>query len=329
MVGSTQFTLSVSIGSRVAMDFNPVTDQARVVSRGSNYQVTFRATASRLFLSNSGSRGELSLVFPKLSLRLVSIRLRGGLILACTLLCAVSAKADWTVTRSEPHSGKDGLVTRVAVSVEDNKSGDTAQLQFAVFDTKKATMRVLDQPTEPRVSLAEMMQTEKCLAGVNGGYFDPEHAAVGLLITAGQTVQSKQRAKLLSGVVSDMGGRFQIERAAAFSSKKKPTEARQCGPFLVERGRAITGLNGTRSARRSFVMAAAKGRAAIGYSSSVTLAQLGDILATPDLVAELQVQSALNLDGGSSSGFWFAGSEGAFALREYKTVRDFIGIVAR
>ncbi|MEP6821374.1 MAG: DUF4394 domain-containing protein [Chthoniobacterales bacterium] len=41
MVGTTPFTLSVSIGGRVAMDFNPVTDQARVVSRnGSNYQVS-------------------------------------------------------------------------------------------------------------------------------------------------------------------------------------------------------------------------------------------------------------------------------------------------
>ncbi len=41
MVGTTPFTLSVSIGSRVAMDFNPVTDLARVVSRnGSNYQVS-------------------------------------------------------------------------------------------------------------------------------------------------------------------------------------------------------------------------------------------------------------------------------------------------
>lgn len=40
MVGTVPFTLSVSIGSRVAMDFNPVTDQLRVVSRnGSNYQV--------------------------------------------------------------------------------------------------------------------------------------------------------------------------------------------------------------------------------------------------------------------------------------------------
>lgn len=268
-------------------------------------------------------------MFLKLSLRPLSIRLHRGLILACALLGAVSANAGWTVTQSEPHSGKGGLLTRVAVSAEDSKTGDTAQLQCAVFETKKVTMRVLDQPSEPRVSLAEMMRRESCLAGVNGGYFDPEHAAVGLLISDGRTVQAKQKAKLLSGVVSMTNGRIQIERSGAFSPKKKPAEARQCGPFLVERGRAITGLNDTRGARRTFILVADKGRAAIGYSSGVTLAQLGDLLATPDLVAALKVQSALNLDGGSSSGFWFAGDGGAFAIREFKTVRDFIGIVAR
>ncbi len=220
-------------------------------------------------------------------------------------------------------------MTRIAVSAEDSKTGETAELQFAIFETKKATMRVLDQPTEPRSSLAEMMREENCLAGVNGGYFDPEHAAVGLLISDGQTVQAKQKAKLLSGVVSVVNGRLQIERSGAYAPRKKPADARQCGPFLVESGRAIPGLNATRGARRTFILVADKGRAAIGYCSDVTLAQLGDLLATPGLAADLKVQSALNLDGGSSSGFWFAGAEGAFAIREYKTVRDFIGIVAR
>jgi exopolysaccharide biosynthesis protein len=52
----------------------------------------------------------------------------------------------------------------------------------------------------------------------------------------------------------------------------------------------------------------------------VTLAQLGQILATP----ELKVQRALNLDGGSSSAFWFNGDGGAVSIPEQKTVRDFV-----
>ena len=50
------------------------------------------------------------------------------------------------------------------------------------------------------------------------------------------------------------------------------------------------------------------------------LEQLGDILATP----ELKTRRALNLDGGSSSAFWFNGERGVFSIAEQKTVRDFV-----
>ncbi len=238
-----------------------------------------------------------------------------------------SAQGGWSITQSESFPGKNALATRVAVTAGDS-TGETARLQLAVFDSKKATMRVLDQPEEPRASLAETMRASECVAGVNGGYFDPEHGAVGLLVSDGRVVLAKQKARLLSGVVSVVNGRLQIERAGVYAPKQKPSAARQCGPFLVERGRAVTGLNNTRGARRTFILVGEKGKAAIGYASNVTLAELGALLATPGLAPGLKVQSALNLDGGSSSGFWFAGADGPFAIHEQKTVRDFIGIVA-
>jgi uncharacterized protein YigE (DUF2233 family) len=122
-----------------------------------------------------------------------------------------------------------------------------------------------------------------------------------------------------------VNGRIQIQRSGTFSLKSKPSAARQCGPFLVERGRAVVGLNDTRSARRTFVATLAGDRAALGYCSPVTLAQLGRLLGVP----QIKMQSALNLDGGSSSGFWFAAENGVFSIREQKTVRDYLGIAAK
>ncbi|MEP6810054.1 MAG: phosphodiester glycosidase family protein, partial [Chthoniobacterales bacterium] len=241
----------------------------------------------------------------------------------------VAAQAGWTITQSEVHPGKSDAVHRVEVSAEESGNGDSAEVQLAVFDFSRATLRVVDQPQEPRTSLAPTMQRDGCLAGVNGGYFDPNYAPVGMLVSQGKVVQGKQKARLLSGVVSVISGKIQIQRADAFSPKAKPSAARQCGPFLVERGQAITGLNNDRSARRTFVLVGDNRRAAIGYASSVTLSQLGALLATPGLAPELKVQSALNLDGGSSSGFWFAGTDGAFSIREQKTVRDFLAVVAK
>ena len=124
-------------------------------------------------------------------------------------------------------------------------------------------------------------------------------------------------------------GRIQLLRVAEYSSKRKATAALQCGPFLVDRGRPVPGLNDTRPARRTFIVTGGSDRAALGFCSDVTLAQLGKILATPAIAPGLKVQRALNLDGGSSSAFWFAGESGPFSISEQKTVRDFVAMVPK
>ena len=124
-------------------------------------------------------------------------------------------------------------------------------------------------------------------------------------------------------------GRLELLRAAEYSSRKTATAALQCGPFLVDGGAAVSGLNNTRPARRTFFLTTGSDRAAIGFCSPVTLAQLGEILATVRLTPDLKVQRALNLDGGSSSAFWFAGERGVFSIPEQKTVRDFVVITPR
>jgi exopolysaccharide biosynthesis protein len=129
-----------------------------------------------------------------------------------------------------------------------------------------------------------------------------------------------RKARLLSGVVVVTKTRVDLLRSGEYSSRKNVAAAVQCGPFLVDDGKAAAGLNNSRPARRTFVLTTGPDRAAIGFCSTVTLAQLGDILATP----ELKTRRALNLDGGSSSAFWFNGERGVFSISEQKTVRDFV-----
>jgi len=44
---------------------------------------------------------------------------------------------------------------------------------------------------------------------------------------------------------------------------------------------------------------------------------------------DLKIQRTLNLDGGSSSAFWFADEGKPFSISEQKTVRDFVAIVPK
>jgi uncharacterized protein YigE (DUF2233 family) len=239
-----------------------------------------------------------------------------------------SARADWTVTGSQTERGTAAGIEHRQITLTGSETDERATLDLALFSTKSATLRVIDNPAGED-NLAEAMQRENCLTGVNGGYFDPENKPVGLLISSGNVIAPLRKARLLSGVMIVSSGRLQLLRVPEYSSKRKATAALQCGPFLVDRGQPVPGLNDTRSARRTFIVTGASERAAIGFCSAVTLAELGRILATPGVAPDLKVQRALNLDGGSSSAFWFAGERGPFSISEQKAVRNFVGIVPK
>jgi exopolysaccharide biosynthesis protein len=244
------------------------------------------------------------------------------------LFLAGPAHADWSVTTSQADRGDAPDVEHRRVVLAESETGERANIDLALFSTKSATVRVIDNPTgEDR--LAAAMRREQCLAGVNGGYFDPADAPVGLVISGGKLIAPLRKARLLSGVMIVSASRVQVLRAAEYSPKRKATEALQCGPFLVDRGQPVPGLNDTRFARRTFVLTGGPDRAAVGLCSGVTLAQLAKILATQGIAPELKVQRALNLDGGSSSAFWFAGERGPFSVSEQKTVRNFVAVVPK
>jgi exopolysaccharide biosynthesis protein len=254
------------------------------------------------------------------------VRAALGFIFALLLLA--SARGEWTVASSQAERSAVPGVEHRRVVLTESESGEEATLHLGLFSSKSATVRVIDNPTG-NDDLAAAMRREHCVAGVNGGYFDPEDKPVGLVISAGKLIAPLRKARLLSGVLVANAGRVHLLRTAEYSPKRKADEALQCGPFLVDRGQPVPGLNDTRPARRTFVLASGPERAAIGFCSAVTLAQLAKILATTGIAPDLKVQRALNFDGGSSSAFWFVGERAPFSISEQKTVRNFVGIVPK
>ncbi|HEX4665711.1 MAG TPA: phosphodiester glycosidase family protein [Chthoniobacterales bacterium] len=249
--------------------------------------------------------------------------------LLCFFAAGAVAQAEWKIASSKPETSPNEKVAHWTTVVEEKGSGARATLHSAVFETGAATLQVIDQPKAPRCDLAEAMAGSDALAGVNGGYFDPEDAPVGLLVSRGRILSPLRKAKLLSGVLSARGNQIEIVRASHFKMNSKVQAAVQCGPLLVENANAVAGLNALRRARRTFAAVDGKGHVALGVSSAVSLAQLARILSLTDPLGEMKAVRALNLDGGSSSAFWFAGEEKNFSLPGAKTVRDFVAIVPR
>ena len=244
------------------------------------------------------------------------------------LALAAIAQADWTIFSTASEPGLDGLAHRHVV-LENPVGSERVTVDLAIFSTKSCTLRVL-QNEGGAESLGEMMRHEKCLAGVNGGYFNENFAPLGLRIANGQMIAPLQRARLITGVLVASPRGVQIVRSREFSRRLGVTAAIQCGPFLVDRGQPISGLNDSRLARRTFTATTSSSRALVGVCSEVSLAELAKILATTSLAEDLKIECALNLDGGSSSAFWFARENGsAFSISEQKSVRDFVGIVPK
>jgi len=243
------------------------------------------------------------------------------------LAVAATAHADWTIRATDSEPGRGGVMHRHVV-LENASANESAIVDLAIFSAKSCTLRVIDNPTGE--TLSDTMPREICATGVNGGYFSADFAPIGLLISDGKVIAPLRRARLITGVLSASAGRVQILRVREFSRPEKTGAAVQCGPFLVDRYERVRGLDDSAAARRTFAATAMNDRALLGVCSEISLAELATILATIRLVEDLKIQRALNLDGGSSSAFWFARENGsAFSIREQKPVRDFVGIVPK
>ena len=242
------------------------------------------------------------------------------------LATAATAHAEWAIVSAESEPGPAGLVHRHVLL--ENADGGHATFELAIFSAKSCALRVIDNPDGQK--LASIMKREKYVCGVNGGYSDEQFKPIGLRIVNSQMLAPLKRARLITGVLLASPRGVQIVRAREFSQREKIEAAIQCGPFLVDRSQRIGGLNNSQHARRTFAATATNERALLGFCSEVSLADLAAILATTPIAADLKVQRALNLDGSSSSAFWFAREDGsAFSIPGQKSVRDFVAVVPR
>jgi phosphodiester glycosidase len=240
---------------------------------------------------------------------------------------AATAHAEWTIRSSESEPGRDGIAHRHVV-LENANGNKSAVVHLAIFSAESRILRVIDNPTGE--TLSATMSREKCVVGVNGGFFKPDFTPVGLLTSDGKLIAPLQPARLITGILSASTHEVRIQRLREFSRQEKANAAVQSGPFLVDHYEPVPSLDDSHVARRTFVATGTNDRAALGNCSEVSLAELAAILTTTRLADDLKIQRALNLDGGSSSAFWFARENGsAFSIREQKPVRDFVAIAPK
>ncbi len=248
----------------------------------------------------------------------------------CLLLLSLPVAcfaADWSAVANTKSTANTGVQYR---EVKFRSEATTATMHVAVFNEKNHDISVIDDADLEHNDLADAAQQANWIAGVNGGYFHPDYTPLGLVVENGEVTHGQQRASLLSGILAANHKRIYLLRPEEFKLGPRTRTALQAGPFLVDRGKPVAGLNSSKRARRTFVATDGKGFWAIGTISPLTLAESGSLLASKAFTEILPVQRALNLDGGSSSAFFFRRADGnSEYLRALTRVRNYLGVVSR
>ncbi len=244
------------------------------------------------------------------------------------LFVICNSRAGWTVEGWKELGVLEGGA--VAWESEASLDGRTIRLSGISFQSRDCVFRVIDNPPKERVSLQSALAGVEAFAGSNGGYFHKDFTPLGLAVCQGKTVHPFERAKLLSGVLAVRKGRIELVRSGHFKPGNDIQEALQAGPWLVEKGAPVTGLNEERLARRTLVANDGKGHWALVATSPVTLADTARILSLKGIAGSLTVANALNFDGGSSTAL-HAASEGRVFINvtSFGPVRNYLAIIPR
>jgi hypothetical protein len=191
--------------------------------------------------------------------------------------------------------------------------------------------RVVPVVSDHGVAL-EALAPAGAVAGINGGYFDPRERPVGWRRVAGVD-RSAPWFGAKGGVLALDEGRAYIGPRAEMPFS--PLSAVQSKPLLVERGgqNGILADDGRRAARTIVCDAGDSALHLIlflaGPADGPTLHEAAETLRAPRSRGGFACRAALNLDGGPSTGAWFA--EGTHERSELPrgTIVDGLFVVPR
>ncbi len=245
------------------------------------------------------------------------------LILLTTLLCTVGLAAcgpGLLQSPAAPSQFVDSETSRKALEI-----GVTAwqQLDTAMelgrlrlqADTKASEVTIVRfDPSAYKISIMydvhnagsvhEWFQALQPLVVVNGGYFDQQRRATGLVIFDG--VKRGESYQGFGGMVlTNASGEFELRslRQQPYDPNELLPQAMQSAPMLIQPGGEVSELDDNQArARRTVVTRDTNGRVLLIVSDFpvFTLSELAQALKRSDL----DLDAALNLDGGRSSGLY-------------------------
>jgi exopolysaccharide biosynthesis protein len=232
------------------------------------------------------------------------------------------AHADWKAIRREDSNATMGKI-KVSELVVSDGSHD-ADLSFVYFTTSDVRLEAVSNSERKFGGLSEVIESTGAIAGSNGGYFDERLRPIGLLISNGRVLHGLQKAPLLTGIFYVKGDQLFLVRTPHFPGTNGIQQAIQCGPFLVDEGKTVSGLEDSRTAARTFIFHSTSSIWGFGICRSVTLAEMAQILIDVPMIPRRHISRALNFDGGYSTAFYAQTDHGAILSEGDPMVSDYL-----
>ncbi|GAC1507708.1 MAG: phosphodiester glycosidase family protein [Ktedonobacteraceae bacterium] len=204
----------------------------------------------------------------------------------------------WTQARA-------GVATRYEHWKSAGNNEDTVTI--VRFDPHSIHLSIGYQPDKP-LNLSSWMKQTGAMASLNGGYFDEHNQATGLVISNGNVTGASYVG---------YGGMLAVDTQGNISLRslhdqpynpdaEQLRQATQSTPMLIINGQRTHFSADASSKRRTVVAMDRHGRLLfiISPSQSFSLDELADLLVDHGSDSDLGLQTALNLDGGSSTGLY-------------------------
>lgn len=220
-----------------------------------------------------------------------------------TMALPTAAPADLAPTPDTGwQAGEAGLELR-KLEIDRDAAEPAISLVIVRLDPARVALRVAYAPDQPR-GLRSWFDERQPLAAINGGFFTEEYRTTALLISDGApSGASYEGFGGMLAVGADRSISIRPLRDQPYDSGEPLAQALQSFPMLVFPGGVPADLedNG-QPARRSALAIDRQGRLLLlaSPSSGFTLRGLAEWLAQSDL----EIDRALNLDGGSSTGLF-------------------------
>ncbi|HEY0753988.1 MAG TPA: phosphodiester glycosidase family protein [Ktedonobacteraceae bacterium] len=227
------------------------------------------------------------------------------LLTGCDMLPSVSLTTDTPSPTSTPntwHTVAPGVEVRSETWNSPSTTGVSDLISIVRLNLHNVKISVAYQPDQP-LSMQQWMQKEQATALINGGYFDGQDRATALVVSNGQAYGTSYQG--FGGMLAvTSNGKVQLRSLHndPYNSSEALTEATQCTPMLLINGQRTRFNADTKASPRSVAALDKQGHLLFIVSPGVTFSL--DDMATLLQKSDLNLLTALNLDGGSSTGLY-------------------------